>query len=531
MENELSFKITTAAELAGAQATATALEMQIGKAKALKQDYSALQSQLDTVRASMANLPPELQKLQDAHEAAGKGAEKEFASHHALHMLFHEMGQQSVPFLGHALIDMMMGPLAPALLLGSTFEFVKGQVEDWNTMMGDVASNAAIPQFAAGIEAQKKAFDDAAESIGKYTTTIAQLAQHEITIAQALSSQLELMRAIAQQEAATRAAREAAAKAETERMAKAGEITPEQKIIKETEGEVKAARDDAEAKRNAAVNEVQAKQDALSKAALAQAGLDADATAKEQAVAQDKAHRERLQSDYGMSEEDYRKKQKELINAQDDAQAQLQQSEFEAKAGGMSPEAAAQYTADARTILEEAQAELQNFEKGRKQFEATQTPGALEHTRKLEEAAQTAQDKGKENAKTVDTLTRETQDARAQLEAVQKGIADELAQKIAKILSDAVTKLYDTTAGGEVLSGIKAATMVEHGQPLNDAQAQFLMALDKVIGDNATTLKGAADKLYGIRDNTSAFIQAVDKVLTDIKDQVALLKAQINSGT
>ena len=50
---DLNYKITTAAELAGAQATADALERQIGKAKALKQDYSELQKQLDTVNQSL----------------------------------------------------------------------------------------------------------------------------------------------------------------------------------------------------------------------------------------------------------------------------------------------------------------------------------------------------------------------------------------------------------------------------------------------------------------------------------------------
>jgi hypothetical protein len=50
---DLSYKITTSAELSGAQAAADALERQIGKAKALKQDYSELQKQLDTVNQSL----------------------------------------------------------------------------------------------------------------------------------------------------------------------------------------------------------------------------------------------------------------------------------------------------------------------------------------------------------------------------------------------------------------------------------------------------------------------------------------------
>ena len=50
---ELKYTISTEAELAGANSAADALEKQIGRAKALKQDYSELQKQLDTVKASI----------------------------------------------------------------------------------------------------------------------------------------------------------------------------------------------------------------------------------------------------------------------------------------------------------------------------------------------------------------------------------------------------------------------------------------------------------------------------------------------
>lgn len=49
----LEFKITTPVELQGAQQAANALEQQIGKAKALKQDYSELQRQYDTIKVSI----------------------------------------------------------------------------------------------------------------------------------------------------------------------------------------------------------------------------------------------------------------------------------------------------------------------------------------------------------------------------------------------------------------------------------------------------------------------------------------------
>jgi hypothetical protein len=49
----LEFKITTPVELSGAEQAAAALEKQIGMAKALGKDYSALSDQLKTVRASI----------------------------------------------------------------------------------------------------------------------------------------------------------------------------------------------------------------------------------------------------------------------------------------------------------------------------------------------------------------------------------------------------------------------------------------------------------------------------------------------
>jgi hypothetical protein len=57
-DQTLDILIRTKAELAGAQAAARALEQQIGKAKALGQDYGALKTQLDKVNASIAAAAP-----------------------------------------------------------------------------------------------------------------------------------------------------------------------------------------------------------------------------------------------------------------------------------------------------------------------------------------------------------------------------------------------------------------------------------------------------------------------------------------
>lgn len=77
--NTLEFRIVTHAELAGAQAAAEALERQIGKAKALRQDYSDLQKQLDLVNASLKEANGGSQIEQQA-DAALAGSQKAIAS-------------------------------------------------------------------------------------------------------------------------------------------------------------------------------------------------------------------------------------------------------------------------------------------------------------------------------------------------------------------------------------------------------------------------------------------------------------------
>ena len=73
---DLEYKITTVAELAGAEAAADALERQIGKAKALKQDYSELQKELDTMRGSIAESKAAMEANSEASAVEGKETEK-----------------------------------------------------------------------------------------------------------------------------------------------------------------------------------------------------------------------------------------------------------------------------------------------------------------------------------------------------------------------------------------------------------------------------------------------------------------------
>ena len=92
---ELSFTISTKAELAGAAATAQSLEMQIGKAKALGKDYSELSDQLKRVRTAMDEADP-------SAKTVGETVEKTTGQSRAFHTVLGELNRL-IPGLGHAL--------------------------------------------------------------------------------------------------------------------------------------------------------------------------------------------------------------------------------------------------------------------------------------------------------------------------------------------------------------------------------------------------------------------------------------------
>jgi len=133
---DLEYTIKTKAELAGAEAFADSLEKQIGKAKAMKQDFSELQRQLDLVNESMkgAHLPAEQEIADTAKLEIGKrelleslrGITKEF------------------PLLGEAAravfnpITAVVGSLT--MMIGGIFEALK-KVEDME-----------LPDLTAGID-------------------------------------------------------------------------------------------------------------------------------------------------------------------------------------------------------------------------------------------------------------------------------------------------------------------------------------------------------------------------------------------
>src|ERR1035437_3950682 len=114
---DLNYNIKTTAELAGAEAAADALERQIGKAKALKQDYSALDAQLKTMRGSIEEAKTALdtsaritdqttaatKTLSTAQEAGAEHVNILHKNHRALHQILHLIARESGPAAGAVL--------------------------------------------------------------------------------------------------------------------------------------------------------------------------------------------------------------------------------------------------------------------------------------------------------------------------------------------------------------------------------------------------------------------------------------------
>ena len=154
---DLNFNINTKAELAGAEATAHALEMQIGKAKALKQDYSALQQQLETVKQSIQNLTPELKELMEKEKSVGEATgEANLPRRERLEII--RTLTQSYPMLGEAMRAALSPEVFIAFSLVAAYEIWSERVKTLREMMG----GWELPDFsvhAVGVDAAAEGYD------------------------------------------------------------------------------------------------------------------------------------------------------------------------------------------------------------------------------------------------------------------------------------------------------------------------------------------------------------------------------------
>jgi hypothetical protein len=162
---DLNFGISTHAELAGAQALATELERNIGKAKALGQDFSELQRKLDAVNQSMKDYAStqtdltaagngvinvteeDIKKMDEARESTSRLEVSKRELHHIIGEL-----TRKFPLLGEVaraalnpLVFILVAPIA-------AFELFKKRVDDATDALSDVQ----MPDLTTGIEQAKQ---------------------------------------------------------------------------------------------------------------------------------------------------------------------------------------------------------------------------------------------------------------------------------------------------------------------------------------------------------------------------------------
>ncbi|MGA2178776.1 MAG: hypothetical protein ABSH15_04255 [Verrucomicrobiota bacterium] len=201
---ELNYTIKTGAELAGAQAAADALERQIGKAKALKQDYSELQQQLDTVRGSLDKYKEEQQASnvvievsQEDIKEASKATEA-FGGH--MREAHHIIGELNriVPGLG----ELLRAAIVPVfgLVAGVIYLFSKWveNIRETNAALKEMADTEVdlqkITDGTEALNAQMDVLREHATDADAFADTLNHIADAEKNLTEAADSNVEALK-------------------------------------------------------------------------------------------------------------------------------------------------------------------------------------------------------------------------------------------------------------------------------------------------------------------------------------------------
>ncbi|HXR47600.1 MAG TPA: hypothetical protein VN784_09185 [Candidatus Limnocylindrales bacterium] len=167
---DLEYKITTSAELSGAQAALEALDRQIGRAKALKQDYAELQAQRDTVAQSLKENVAITNDAADAEDALGKKTEEFNVHGRSQFLLFSEINR-IMPGLGESMHAAFAGPLGPIILAGIAIAAAKKALDGYNAALDAMGESAAKP-FGESVQDLQTMWDTATQSLGKYEAAL-----------------------------------------------------------------------------------------------------------------------------------------------------------------------------------------------------------------------------------------------------------------------------------------------------------------------------------------------------------------------
>jgi hypothetical protein len=549
-QKKLSIEITTHAELAGAQQLAESLEQSIGKAKALGKvdEVKKLSADLDMVRGSIGKANVATEAAVEVGDRENLSLREKRESVRALSLAFPGMREAAV---------MALNPItAAAFALGFALEKTIGSFLAFQKQMDEVAAAAAQSQFSEGIKKVGEDMETARSKAEAYSLALADIAAHETSIAQALGSQLQFMQAIAAARAAEANAAAEKDKAALARKAAAGEITPEQEVIAETANAIKTARDDADRKKRDKDDEVAAKTAALNRAELAQRNLNQEKAAANAAVLAAQKHRDRLKDfgpqgkvDFNTAEpnaffqnihgpESFKTEKLPIEDAIKKASKVV--GEYEEKLEALRAKQAGLQTDADKSIVQVdidhyenakllVDLQLNSFRKLSRQYKVAHSPEANQDLQDKEHSRDTLFAKGEDNSKEVDKLRRELDEARKTSKATQPIVDKELADRIATILEQAVTKLYSKPHGAEVETGVHIADQVVGGKQVGAAQAQFIKTLDTVLGGHAKTLKEAADHIEKYRDNTSEFFNAVITLTSKQQQQLDQLFTIVNN--
>jgi len=267
--NTLEFRITTPAELAGAQAAADALERQIGKAKALKQDYSELQKQLDTVKTSLKENTAASATEGDALADAGKQTDKLTIKKRELSESIRLLTRQ-FPLLGEV-AHVVFNPISAAIfgIIGA-FEIWITKIKEATVVFGGVK----MPDLTSGIQDAENlsfAWDKVAHAVADADRAFdSAKAVHDRNLA-AINAELKAVKDLI-------AAIKEKAIADLDIQRAAGQLTPAEyaahKAMIEQGANAQTEKAEADARNAAAAAKVQQQKDAEAAAAKARAAVE-----------------------------------------------------------------------------------------------------------------------------------------------------------------------------------------------------------------------------------------------------------------
>jgi hypothetical protein len=242
---DFDITIKTPTELAGAVAAAEALERDIGKAKALGQEFGALEAKLasvktavkqyndthvDSVAEAKAGEEAYLKEMEalgqnaDGSKKAAEGMEKLGLSHHQLHGVL----SQLMPGLGQMATFLTSGFTAAIGVALIAFAYLNSKVQEFNKLLDDLSTGpGARGEWAEHIKEQA---EESAVAFSTWEHNIDRIISAQRTLAQATDAAIALDKEKASSEATVAAAQKALDEARVDMAVKLGQMTQEQAI-------------------------------------------------------------------------------------------------------------------------------------------------------------------------------------------------------------------------------------------------------------------------------------------------------------